>query len=269
MFRCDLPQDERTGPGFLFPAARVAAIDSLDDRRAAAARLFTDPRLGRMPRTLVNRVWQRLLGRGIVANSTRWTASRGARSCSTGSPRLRGAPLRHQAPDRDHRDVAGVPVAGGTARGRAAGTRLRVPRARGAAADGGAVRRRHRVDHRRVEHRAVPAAAARLAPPRSGGAAALDADRGRRSGTRMADAVDDADARPRPADPRPGHLHARRRRDDAAGAGADQRRGAHALAGAGRGRMLGELPADPFSRYTAHRRRPDAAPSGFDIDVIG
>src|SRR4029453_2444608 len=29
---------------------------------------FTDPRNGRLPRTIVNRVWQRLLGHGIVAN---------------------------------------------------------------------------------------------------------------------------------------------------------------------------------------------------------
>jgi hypothetical protein len=38
------------------------------DRRAAAAAIFTDPRNGRLPRTLVNRVWQRLMGRGIVEN---------------------------------------------------------------------------------------------------------------------------------------------------------------------------------------------------------
>ena len=67
MFRCDLPQDKHTGPGFIFPGfARSPRSDSLADRRAAAAAMFTDPRLGRLPRTLVNRVWQRLLGRGIV-----------------------------------------------------------------------------------------------------------------------------------------------------------------------------------------------------------
>src|SRR6202022_200591 len=36
------------------------------DRRATAAAIFTDPRNGRMPRTLVNRIWQKLMGRGIV-----------------------------------------------------------------------------------------------------------------------------------------------------------------------------------------------------------
>ncbi len=68
MFRCDLPQDRHTGPGFLFPGfARTPRSMALADRRAAAAKTFTDPRLGRLPRTLVNRIWQRLLGRGIVA----------------------------------------------------------------------------------------------------------------------------------------------------------------------------------------------------------
>ena len=70
LYRCDVARDEYTGP--LFPFPEIAASphgDSLDDRRAAAATLFTDPRNGRMPRTLVNRVWERLLGYGIVASS--------------------------------------------------------------------------------------------------------------------------------------------------------------------------------------------------------
>jgi hypothetical protein len=46
----------------------VPASRSLSDRRAAAAAIFTDSRLGRLPRTLVNRVWQRLFGHGIVGN---------------------------------------------------------------------------------------------------------------------------------------------------------------------------------------------------------
>ncbi len=68
MFRCDVAQEATTGPGFLFPElARTPRSNNLSDRRAAAAAIFTDRRLGRMPRTIVNRVWQRLLGRGIVA----------------------------------------------------------------------------------------------------------------------------------------------------------------------------------------------------------
>jgi hypothetical protein len=70
LYRCDVARDEYTGPQFPFPELVSAPrSDKLEDRRAAAARLFTDQRNGRMPRTLVNRVWERLLGHGIVANS--------------------------------------------------------------------------------------------------------------------------------------------------------------------------------------------------------
>lgn len=70
LFRCDVAQDRYAEPGFLFPeVGHTPASVSLADRRAAVARTFTDPRVGRMPRTLVNRIWQRLLGRGIVGNS--------------------------------------------------------------------------------------------------------------------------------------------------------------------------------------------------------
>ena len=70
LYRCDVARDEQTGPLFLFPELPVRSRGaSLEDRRAEAARLFTDPANGRMPRTVVNRIWQRLLGHGIVANS--------------------------------------------------------------------------------------------------------------------------------------------------------------------------------------------------------
>ena len=70
MYRCDVALNRFAEPGFLFPElTRRPASSSLADRRAAAASIFTDRRIGRMPRTLVNRIWQRLLGRGLVANA--------------------------------------------------------------------------------------------------------------------------------------------------------------------------------------------------------
>jgi hypothetical protein len=70
LYRCDVARDEYTGPQFPFPELVSAPrSETLGDRRAAAARLFTDPGNGRLPRTLVNRIWERLLGHGIVANS--------------------------------------------------------------------------------------------------------------------------------------------------------------------------------------------------------
>ena len=70
MYRCDVAQDAYAEPGFLYPELnRVPPSGSLADRRATAAAIFTDPRNGRLPRTIVNRLWQRLLGHGIVSNS--------------------------------------------------------------------------------------------------------------------------------------------------------------------------------------------------------
>src|SRR5579864_7021944 len=69
LYRCDIAQSQFAEPGFLFPELnRVPASASIADRRATAAAIFTDPRNGRLARTLVNRVWQRLVGHGIVEN---------------------------------------------------------------------------------------------------------------------------------------------------------------------------------------------------------
>ena len=67
MYRCDVKTGQKSRPQFLFPElGGVDAAASLDERRAAAARLFTAPENGRFTRTLVNRIWQRLFGRGLV-----------------------------------------------------------------------------------------------------------------------------------------------------------------------------------------------------------
>jgi hypothetical protein len=67
LFRCDAATGQYAEPAFLYPALNHdSPSGSLNDRHATAAAIFTDPRDGRLPRTLVNRIWQRLLGRGIV-----------------------------------------------------------------------------------------------------------------------------------------------------------------------------------------------------------
>ncbi len=68
--RCDVPLDQFAAPAFLYPELnRPLPSTTLSDRRATAAAIFTDQRNGRLSRTIVNRIWTRLFGRGIVANS--------------------------------------------------------------------------------------------------------------------------------------------------------------------------------------------------------
>jgi hypothetical protein len=70
LYRCDIARDEFAEPSFFYPELhRPAPSSTLDARRATAAAIFTDPRNGRMPRTIVNRLWTKLVGHGIVPNS--------------------------------------------------------------------------------------------------------------------------------------------------------------------------------------------------------
>jgi mono/diheme cytochrome c family protein len=65
--RCDKPTGKTAGPKFLFP--ELGAIDPAAPkakRLEQLAALVTHPDNGRFTRTIVNRVWDRLMGRGIV-----------------------------------------------------------------------------------------------------------------------------------------------------------------------------------------------------------
>lgn len=65
--RCDIPVGEFAQARFLYPELGGAGPDDTPAaKRAAAARLFTMPENGRTPRTLVNRIWKQLFGRGLV-----------------------------------------------------------------------------------------------------------------------------------------------------------------------------------------------------------
>jgi hypothetical protein len=69
LYRCDVAQHKTVGAAFLYPELnRPLPSSSMADRRATAAAIFTDPRNGRLPRTLVNRFWERLFGHGMVEN---------------------------------------------------------------------------------------------------------------------------------------------------------------------------------------------------------
>ncbi len=65
--RCDVKTGKLAEPRFLFPDLRTSQTGgSLAERRAEVARLFTTPENGRLARTLVNRYWKQLFGRGLV-----------------------------------------------------------------------------------------------------------------------------------------------------------------------------------------------------------
>jgi hypothetical protein len=65
--RCDAGTGEKAKPRFLFPElGGVSDTAPLNERRAAAARLFTAKENGLFSRTIVNRVWKRLYGHGLV-----------------------------------------------------------------------------------------------------------------------------------------------------------------------------------------------------------
>lgn len=69
LHRCDVPQGQFAKAAFLYPALnRTPPSDTQEDRRATAAAIFTDRRNGRLSRTVVNRIWLRLMGHGIVDN---------------------------------------------------------------------------------------------------------------------------------------------------------------------------------------------------------
>lgn len=67
MFECDKATGQTANPGFIYPALGVVdAAADLKTRQAQLASLITGPKDGRLPRTIVNRLWARFFGRGLV-----------------------------------------------------------------------------------------------------------------------------------------------------------------------------------------------------------
>jgi hypothetical protein len=67
MVHCDKPTGQKAELKFLYP--ELGALEATTNRAArleGLARIITQPKDGRLTRTLVNRMWQRLLGRGLV-----------------------------------------------------------------------------------------------------------------------------------------------------------------------------------------------------------
>ena len=67
MYRCDKPTGKMAKPAWLFPElGTVDATQPKAERLKQLAALITAPENGRTPRAITNRLWQRLMGRGIV-----------------------------------------------------------------------------------------------------------------------------------------------------------------------------------------------------------
>lgn len=65
--RCDKPTGRMAKASFLFPElGEVDASQPQPERLQQLAKLMTHPKNGRLRRTLVNRIWHRLMGRGLV-----------------------------------------------------------------------------------------------------------------------------------------------------------------------------------------------------------
>lgn len=64
--RCDIPIGKMAKVNFLYTELGSVEADSLKDRLRKLSEIIVKPENGRLYRTITNRIWQRLMGRGIV-----------------------------------------------------------------------------------------------------------------------------------------------------------------------------------------------------------
>ncbi len=67
IYRCDVPTGQKAATKFLFPQlGTIRATTNTAERLGDLARVLTCPKDGRLTRTVVNRLWARFLGRGLI-----------------------------------------------------------------------------------------------------------------------------------------------------------------------------------------------------------
>ncbi|WP_422083781.1 DUF1549 domain-containing protein [Ulvibacterium sp.] len=64
--RCDKPIGKMAKVNFLYPELGSVEADSLGERLSKLSDLMVKPENGRLYRTITNRIWERLMGRGII-----------------------------------------------------------------------------------------------------------------------------------------------------------------------------------------------------------
>lgn len=67
LYRCDKPTGKFAKTAFVYPELGEVMADSLVDRLRLLAKVITQPKNGRLYRTVVNRFWDKLFGRGIIS----------------------------------------------------------------------------------------------------------------------------------------------------------------------------------------------------------
>lgn len=67
MFQCDKPTGKKAGMGFIFPElGEISAKQPKAERTKRLAEIITQPANGRLTRTMVNRLWAKFFGYGLV-----------------------------------------------------------------------------------------------------------------------------------------------------------------------------------------------------------
>ncbi len=67
MFKCDAPTGKRAGMKFIYPElGEIHSEVPREDRLKQLAEIVTAERNGRLTRTIVNRIWAKLMGRGLI-----------------------------------------------------------------------------------------------------------------------------------------------------------------------------------------------------------
>ena len=66
VFRCDKPTGRMSSPAFLYSELGVIEAETVEERLEELADIVVQPANGRLYRTIANRLWDRLLGRGLV-----------------------------------------------------------------------------------------------------------------------------------------------------------------------------------------------------------
>ena len=275
LFRCDIARDEYAQPSFFYPElGRPTPSSSLNDRRATAAAIFTDPRNGRMPRTAVNRIWTRLLGHGIVPNSDEmdgkpwspavldWLASDFV---------AHQYDVKHLIATIMTSRAYQMPAVARTAEAPARNYAFRGPELRRLTAEQfadaiGTITGEWSISNAPPLVLAKAATTTSQAAQATAGAPARPAPgfglpQRRLLRPRVPQQLLAADARARPAHSRPGHIRSRDRGDDVAVAGARERRDAHGVADARRAaddRAARRRSAQPVQRLRRRAEHPGA-----------